>query len=475
MINVKASGSKASKAGMGNQYLVVSDLHLSDIEDHSDGWKAHKSSRFVFDEAFSELVKKFLRGGENGDSLTLILNGDIFDFDLVTAIPKKAEWSISSFEKKRGLNASANKSAWKLKTILANHLSFIAILAEFVSKGHKLVYIMGNHDREFHFPEVQKAFIEALDDYARNNNLSLAAGSVSFEPWFYYVADEIYAEHGHQFDYYSSSRYLLWPLVEIKGEEVVALSMGNISNRYMLNQMGFFSPHEGNFILNFFNYFIHWIKFYAFTKRSLIVHWFWGSLLVIFKMLQIKKRLRIEPSEHTQRMNRMARKYDLSQEEIRALGKLQSSPIMLRLFRMVRELWLDRVLVSLLMIGGTITLALVPIPLWIKLMVPLTSFPLLFFIYEYLVRGESIFAYEKEIPKRARSIAAMLPAKIITFGHSHIPRLIPLGKGTTFVDTGTWAPVMADGDRKRLADGRRNYLIVSIHKKEMGLTFESWM
>ena len=34
---------------MANRYLVVSDLHLCDVEDNPDGWMAYKSARYLFD------------------------------------------------------------------------------------------------------------------------------------------------------------------------------------------------------------------------------------------------------------------------------------------------------------------------------------------------------------------------------------------------------------------------------------------
>ena len=36
---------------MGNRYLVLSDLHLCDVEEHADGWKAYKREKYLFDRA----------------------------------------------------------------------------------------------------------------------------------------------------------------------------------------------------------------------------------------------------------------------------------------------------------------------------------------------------------------------------------------------------------------------------------------
>jgi hypothetical protein len=171
----------------------------------------------------------------------------------------------------------------------------------------------------------------------------------------------------------------------------------------------------------------------------------------------------------------MARKFDLSLDEIQALGQLQSPPITQRMFRLLRELWIDRLLIAGVMTGGTIALALVPIPLWIKLMVPLSSFPLLYLLYEWFVRDESVFRIEKEIPGRARAVARVLPARVVTFGHTHVPRQIPLSKETTFVDTGTWAPIPCAEGSDELRPGYRNYLLLAVERHEASITFGSWM
>ncbi len=460
---------------MGNRYLVVSDLHLTDVEDFPGGWKAYKSSRYLFDDELDALVNTFVADAEQGDRLTLILNGDIVDFDLVSAVPDDPPWKVGFLERRLGLNPTEPKSIWKLQRVLADHPQFIDTLVDFIAGGHRLVYVMGNHDRELHFPGVQRAFIDAIEDRAKAGGKSLTQGTIRFESWFHYVPGEIYAEHGQQYDYYTSFPHLLSPVVKSGKQRVLALPMGNISNRYLMTRMGFFNPHAGDFILNVFSYVVHWLRHYAFTKRSLAFNWFFGSLLVIGKMLSLKHKLRKVPAEHLERLKRISRRFDLSLDEVKALGHLQKPPMTQRLYRMIRELWIDRVLIAALMTGGTVALALVQIPLWIKLMVPLTTFPLLYLFYEWATRGETIFTIEKEFPNNARAVAKVLPARVITFGHTHCPREIPLSKETTFVDTGTWAPIPDKRDPGRLRSGLRNYLIASFEQQKVTLRLGSWL
>ncbi|MBI5491002.1 MAG: metallophosphoesterase [Deltaproteobacteria bacterium] len=460
---------------MANRYLVVSDLHLADVEDNPDGWKAYKSSRYLFDDEFDRLVRRFVAEAEGGDRLALVLNGDIFDFDVVTAVPEKPPWPVRRFERRRGLDATAEKSVWKLERMLEHHPRFLATLAGFVADGHELIYVLGNHDREFHFPEVRRALVAALERRAAAAGRSLAIDRVLFRPWFHYVRDEIYIEHGHQYDMYTTFRHQLWPTVERRGKPTLALPMGNLSNRYLMTRMGYFNPHASDYILNAFRYLVHWLRYYAFSRRSLVVSWFWGSLVVMVMLFRTKKRLLFPPPEHAERLAEVAGEYGLGLDDLRALGQLQRKPITSRMFRLFRELWLDRVLIALAMCSGTVALALLPVPLWAKLMVPLSTFPLLYFIYEQLAEGETIFTLEQEIPERARAVARMLPARVVTFGHTHKPRLIPLGETLVFVDTGAWAPIMSRRRPAELRPGFRNYLLAVFRDGKPEVEFGSWM
>ena len=78
------------------------------------------------------------------------------------------------------------------------------------------------------------------------------------------------------------------------------------------------------------------------------------------------------------------------------------------------------------MSGGTIALALSAAPLWLKLMLPLAVFPLVYLIYEAFAHGETIFSAEGEMYLYAARIASLLPVKVVAFGHTHKPHLRPI-------------------------------------------------
>ncbi|HOX46507.1 MAG TPA: metallophosphoesterase [Myxococcota bacterium] len=458
---------------MARRYLIVSDLHLFDPEDHPDGWMAHKSSRYTFDREFAELLADFGGRAGDGDEQVLVLNGDVLDFDLVTAVPAEPPWPVSRSERKRGLRSTAVKSAWKAERILAAHPGFVQALAGALARGWRVVYVLGNHDRELHFEPVRAVLCQALRA-AAGGELDLAR--LQFEPWFYYQPGEVYVEHGEQYDYYSSFKNPLCPTVEGREGPMLALPMGNLSNRYLMTQMGFFNPFAADFILDLFSYFWHWLTKYAFSRRSLFFPWLWGSLVVMGKLLHIKKRQLGQPRTCPDSLAAAGQRSGLPVEVLERLLALQQPPITNRFFRVAREFWIDRLVLALLMVGGTVALALVPIPLWVKLMVPLTCFPLVYLLYEALAHGKTIFSIESEAPLVARQISALLPARIVSMGHDHVPRLLPIARGVVFVDTGTWAPILSGREPGGLASGFRNYLRVTFEGADIReLDFGSWM
>jgi UDP-2,3-diacylglucosamine pyrophosphatase LpxH len=457
---------------MARRYLVLSDLHLCDVEEHADGWKAYKRRRYLFDDDIEALVQRFLDEGDADEERILVLNGDIIDFDVITAVPHDPPWPVSRRERKRGLDPDEDKSRWKLERVLEQHGAFVETLARFVAGGHQLVYVAGNHDSELHFPKVREAFLEALSRRARGLGLPFDSARVCFEPWFYYVPGEIYVEHGQQYDYYTSFRYILSPFVPTEPPRI-ALPMGNLSNRYLMTQMGFFNPHASDYILNIYRYLLHWLRYYAFSRRSIAINWFLGSLLVLARLLVTKRQVRRDPPDEAALLRAHAAAKGLPRETLEALDRLKRPPITNRVFRIIREFWIDRLLMALIMTGGTIALALVAVPLWVKLMVPLTAFPLFYFIYEEAVRGETIFSAEHEYPNLARRIAEILPTKVVALGHSHKPMLLPLGEGVTYVNTGTWAPIFRGFGSDELVAGLRNALLVFVHDDHAHVEFES--
>ena len=454
------------------RYLIVSDIHLTEVLEPVRGWMYYKGPELVVDGDLDALVRQFVTEGADDAALTLVLNGDIFDFDLVTTVPEPELWPVSRAERRYGLYPTPAKSAWKLAHMLAAHPGFVATLGRFVAAGHRVVYVLGNHDRELAFPEVQAVLRAAVA--AAAGGATDADDCVRFEPWCLHEPGALWVEHGNQYDDWSSFHDLVAPAESVAVGAPMELPMGNLSCRYLINRIGTFNPHSEDFIRSGPAYVAHWLRYYAFSRHSLMLSWLWGSVLIVLTMLRGRRRAKRAP--HVQRAHLVANgvAQGLTPEQVERLAAGFSRPVSEQLWRLVRELWLDRLALMALMVGGTIALALTPIPLWVKLMVPLTAFPLAWFLWDG-VFSASIFDYVTRLPIAARRIAEVTGVPVVVMGHTHQPGVTPLDRGRTLANSGTWAPVGAGIDGEPLTPGKQNYVVVEVGAGAPIVRVGAWM
>ena len=124
--------------------FIVSDMHLSEAQEVDPGrpfWMAYK---------YRDYIQEQVDG-----PIELILNGDIFDFDNVTAIPDGRN-HIDWLERLRGLGSEEWKSEFKMKVIIEQHPRWFEALGDFLKNGHRAIFVIGNHDAELYWPSVQR-------------------------------------------------------------------------------------------------------------------------------------------------------------------------------------------------------------------------------------------------------------------------------------------------------------------------------
>ena len=121
---------------------------------------------------------------------------------------------------------------------------WVQALRDFIKLGNSVVFVIGNHDIELHWPLVQKQILKSLnlneDEQAR----------VRFCEWFYISNEDTAIEHGNQYDDYCVTINPIHPLIRGKKKVFVRLPFGNITGRYMVNGMGLFNPHAESYIFN---------------------------------------------------------------------------------------------------------------------------------------------------------------------------------------------------------------------------------
>jgi len=258
----------------GGEIFVISDLHLS-AGKRNDGTYSG-CENFFCDQSF----QRFLRHADSslepgGPRALLVINGDFIDFLRVAETPAQKEEFIAwekliskigaeprrtsdelerliSEEKKQGYGLRTNdyKSVWKLARVVEGHSVFFDALAEWMGRGHRLVVVKGNHDLEWYWPAVRNYFRLALAERLAEQSgesievklTKIILPNITFIDHSLVIDDDLYIEHGHQYDAYS--RVLDEPTVN-NGEEL-NIPFGSFFNRYLLNKIEVHYPFLDN-------------------------------------------------------------------------------------------------------------------------------------------------------------------------------------------------------------------------------------
>ena len=355
---------------------VISDLHLCEAEPVHPKfplWKKYKTKQFFFDEVFADFVEH-IANMASGEEVELVLNGDIFDFDSVLALPHDPPYRVTWLERLRGLHPEERKSIFKMERVLDDHEIWVGALRWLLLRGHRVVFVIGNHDLEMHWPRVQKLLLDRLalpKEYKEN---------VRFCEWFYISNGDTLIEHGNQYDPYCLCLDPVNPFIRRYNKVEIRLPFGNVACRYLTNGMGFFNPHiDTGYLMSLREYASFFVRYMARAQPGIIWTWFWGSFLSLVQALSdtllpsLRDPLRIED-----RINSIAERSNATPRMVRELKELFVNPASQKPMTLAQELWLDRAFLVLL--GLT---ALFEIFLFIKQVYDLSFFwmfiPILFF------------------------------------------------------------------------------------------------
>jgi len=438
---------------------IVSDLHLCEEEPPHPKyplWKRYKSRDFFFDEEFQRFLD-YLDENSKGQSVELILNGDIFDFDSVMDMPEEPVFSVSWLEKKRGLHPQEEKSTFKIKKILSDHRGWVEALSKFIRKGHRTVFVIGNHDLELHFQRVQSAIIDSLRIGDDKRHL------VRFCEWFYISNGDTLIEHGNQYDPYCMAQDPVNPFIERFNRIEVRVPFGNLATRYLINGLGFFNPHlDSNYIMTLKQYFIFFFRYMARAQPLLMITYLWSATVTLFQSFLDRLRPPVtDPLTIEDRIQEIARKANATPRMVRELKELFVAPAASYPSIIMRELWLDRaamVLVSLifmyfmfLQVDRIFDISVTWVFLLFLLLIP-------FFVFYSRSVTSDVQAF-KEPREKILSLAGLITkVSRVIYGHTHIVRHEIIG-AIEHLNSGTWSPAFQDIECKRPV-GHKTFILI---------------
>jgi len=418
--------------------LILSDIHLTEIEDVDPNrplWMAYKRREFFVDDDVLNLI---VYAEERADGpLELILNGDIFDFDSVRQLPTTPFAPIDWLAKARGLGSEAWMSEFKIATILKDHFPLFAALASFLDRGNRIIFIAGNHDLELLWPVVQKRIRKALRVTDTNDH-------VRFCNWFYISESDTFVSHGHQYDHFCSAKNAIDPLIEIRGQPQIRLPFGDLCHRYLINGMGYFNPNAaGNYIMGLLDYTKFFFKYMARTQPLLLITWFWGSIATLLVTLNHHWRPAMrDPLTVDDKVRDIAKASQASPAMVRQLHALSIPPACSNPFLVLRELWLDRGLLLLLLFFAACQIILVLNYAWpispLNVLIPIGLMLPLFFLYAYQIRP-TVFAEPLINEKRAALIHQITGVHNVVCGHTHEAGVRQIQE-ICYINGGFWSP-----------------------------------
>jgi UDP-2,3-diacylglucosamine pyrophosphatase LpxH len=433
--------------------LIVSDMHLSEaarLDPRRPLWMAYKRRDFFIDDDFARFLP-YMEAKAEGP-IELILNGDIFDFDSVGEVPE-SDARVDWLARRRGLGSEEWMSLYKMDVIIREHAAWFTALAEFLQRGHRAVFVIGNHDVELYWPGVQQRICEALRvpppaTILEDTEPLPAPAPVVFCNWFYLSGGDTYVSHGNQYDPHCTVKNPIDPLIEVNGRPRVRVPFGDLAARYMLNGMGYFNPHAtDNYIMTARSYLRFFWKYMLRTQPLIIWTWFWGAVTTMvltfteFWRPAMRDPLFVEEKDRT-----IARRANATPAMVRRLDALHVHSSASSPFAIMRELWLDRAFLFLVAVFGawfivlTVNIALPISPLWVFL--PLAGMLFPFAMYAASVKP-SVFTEHLLSKRRAELIHTITGARNVVFGHTHQPVHERIGP-VLYLNGGSWSPAFRE-------------------------------
>ena len=198
-------------------YLVVSDLHLSEAERNPAGRFFH------FDEDFADFLRHYRLSYVGQRRWRLIIDGDFIEFFQMTEAPDPTERllrgvTLTPADRRFYPGTEWAKSVWKLDRVLRSHPQLLLALSRFLLAGNEIYILRGNHDVEMYWPQVQEHFRLVLAQHhpADTTYLEMKAAiqaRLHFLPWFYLDRGLLYVEHGCQYDPFCTNEHNLCPVL----------------------------------------------------------------------------------------------------------------------------------------------------------------------------------------------------------------------------------------------------------------------
>jgi UDP-2,3-diacylglucosamine pyrophosphatase LpxH len=420
--------------------VIVSDVHLSQAQpfDETDPrWMRYRLRDYHPDDDFAGMVDHIL-ADLDGDALELVFNGDLFDFDAPWV--KNGEASMDEF------SLDDAGCAEHARRILEDHPGWFDAAARVLARGHRVLFLSGNHDLELYWPGVRRVITDHLvtramafsSERERAAEPDLGA-RVRFRTWFHVTEDRIYLEHGSQYDMLNGVPDPMLPV--IADRSWIHPVCGKLAFKRTGSRMGYFNPYyEETFYMGLFGYLAHFTRDYLLSRRRHIVRtWFLGAMSTVLEIVRHRRGDAPVLSDESREL--AARETGATPEQIDATYALRVPTAEHTMLPILRELWVDRFWLFVIVLLAVVAAAMVGGPL-----VAAATFAVLaaaFVAYELVTPKPDIRTYDSA-PPEVRGLLEIHDVRAMCMGHTHRPFGRWGDDGRFWGNSGSWAPAFLD-------------------------------
>ena len=427
-------------------YLLFSDIHLgADLVQHVRPWTAERLLKPArADDDIPPMLDWYRENRDPDRPWCLVIAGDMVDFIGMSISPQQdrpLRTALNDEEEVHGLGSAPDHGALKMHAVARRHPTVFRALARFVEAGNHLVVVRGNHDVDFHWDEVQKAFVEALASHLPTLSeceTQTFASRIEFHPWFYYVHGLLYVEHGHQFDATCSYWHWLAPLSPSDPQRIHWTLSDWLLRHVVRPTPGLGADGHGE------NGMSHYLRFASASGLKGCLRLARRYLRTLRRIMRSGREFWSEKAkairlEHERRMDEIARGMRVSLEHVREIAALWPAPVSRGRLPVLRIAFLDRPLLVGVWLSWVAALAVLGLPMSGLLLYAAASGLLVASYLRWSTRKRRKEVDPIPVMKRAaKRIAELLPTRFVVMGHTHDPVVETLSDRATYINLGAW-------------------------------------
>ncbi len=455
--------------------LIFSDVHLgSDLNDCTPN-VTHRSASI--DRDLVLFLAHYRREKPSGDRWRIVIAGDFIDFiGMAIAVPALLSTPPSTEERAHGLGNASDHARIKLSRVAIRHADVFGELAQFVADGHALTLVHGNHDIEFHWDGVKDDLRAVLLEHAVRARPGLDAASfqerIEFSPWFFYRDGVAYIEHGHQYDAFCSTDYVMAPLSPLDPRRI-ARGFADVLLRFVVRPTLGMTEHGHDH-----RGLLEYIAFGArlgFGGLFRLGGRFAAAIQELFQLRRASftEAAQILRAEHERRVALLSKATSIGMDRLRALLSLQAPPTTRSVRDILASVLLDRLALAVGSLLMLFVVAVVGVYDGHVLYAALGVLVAWAVFHRYLSARRTVDSAQLLIAK-ASQLSKLFPAAFVVMGHTHTPVYVPAGDAT-YINVGSWTEDEGAGPEEGQAPrAPRTHLVIQMREARPEARLFTW-